>query len=117
MRVDVERARALCGTTDAGTNLLQLTRAAEKLGFAVRAAKAPTWDVLLECPTPLIAQIDVMLGDPPEKCGQLVVVRSITRDGVDFIETSVGPRHLSRPDFEAIWTRAVVIFQPPQSGR
>ena len=108
--VDVARARELCGTTEKGTNLLQLTKAAEQLGFATRAAKAPSWDVLEDAfakTGPLIAHVELDLGWG--KVGQFVVVTAMPKDGIDYVETSVGPCHATRAEFELVWTHNIVL--------
>jgi ATP-binding cassette subfamily B protein len=114
--LDLHRARGLCGTTTRGTNLAGLRDGFEKVGFAVKAAKAPHCDVLESAFTktgPLVAHVEVELDDGggPYRTGQFVVVRSMD-DEIEFIETAVGPRRLSRDEFEDMWTGNILLVVP-----
>jgi ATP-binding cassette subfamily B protein len=111
--LDLERARGLCGTTMNGTSLAGLRDGFVKVGFAVKAAKAPHCDVLENAFTktgPLVAHVEVEL-DGPYRTGQFVVIRSMD-DEIEFIETAVGPRRLSRDEFEDMWTGNLLLVVP-----
>src|SRR5438128_12436509 len=66
--IGLERMRDLTGTDRVGANLLGLLRAAEQLGFAARAVRAP-YDALVEMPLPAIAHVRDRVGT-----GHFVVV-------------------------------------------
>src|SRR4051794_20073796 len=73
----LEQMRDLTGTDRTGASLLGLMRAAERLGFAARAVRAP-YEALMEAPMPAIAHLRV--GD--DGAGHFVVVHQAGRDRV-----------------------------------
>jgi ATP-binding cassette subfamily B protein len=102
--------RELAGTDRAGTNLLGLVRAAEKLGFSAKAVKGP-YEALFQVPLPAIAH--VRSADGME---HFVVLHRVSRKGVVVADPRRDIRNLSREEFCKCWTGYLLLVVPEQQA-
>jgi ATP-binding cassette subfamily B protein len=108
--ISVQRLRELTGTDRAGTNLLGLVRAAEKLGFSAKAVKGP-YEALSKVPLPAIAHVTT-----PEGLGHFVVLHRVRPNGVVIADPARGVRKLSREEFAQVWTGYLLVLVPEQAA-
>ena len=100
------RVRSLSGTDASGTSLLGLHRAAVTLGFEARGATGD-YDSLRTERLPCIAHVVV------EGAQHYVVVYEARDRRLKVGDPALGPRWLTREDFEGIWSqRAVLLLHP-----
>jgi ATP-binding cassette subfamily B protein len=102
----VHQLRELAGTDRAGTNLLGLVEAAEKLGFSARGVKGP-YEALPGVPLPAIAHTRT-----PEGLGHFVVLHRVTKAGVVVADPARGVQRLSRQQFCERWTGYLLLVVP-----
>src|SRR2546427_3446810 len=96
--IGLEQLRELAGTDRAGTNLLGLLRAAEKLGFSAKGVKG-SYDALPQVPLPAIAHVRT-----EEGLGHFVVLYRVKKDGVVVADPAQGIGKQSRKAFCQRWT-------------
>src|SRR5438132_7596500 len=106
--IGLEQLRKLTGTDLAGTNLLGLLRAAEKLGFSAKGVKGP-YEALPQVPLPAIAHVRT-----EEGLGHFVVLYRVKQDGVVVADPGQGIGKQSREAFCQRWTGYVLILVPEQ---
>ena len=95
-----------------GTDLLALSRLAERLGFETRGIRA-SYDEISMCTLPAIAHVRRRVGG-----GHFVVVDRWTPAQVLLADPGRGQRTLSRRAFSRRWTGYLLIIQPtPTNGR
>ena len=89
-----------------GTDLLTLSRLAERLGFRTRGVRA-SYDAIASCPLPVIAHVRRRFGS-----GHFVVVHRWTPGHVVVADPASGLRRLSRRAFCRRGTGYLLIVQP-----
>jgi ATP-binding cassette subfamily B protein len=104
VRVGREKLRDVSGTDRAGTTLLGLLKAGERLGFSCRAVKGP-YDALAALPLPAIAHTRT-----PQGLGHYVVLHRVTKRGVVVADPGRGIERLTRAEFEAKWTGNLLLL-------
>ena len=114
--VPLEQLRDLAGTDRIGTNLFGLRQAAEKLGFATKAAKAEP-QALHAVPLPAIAHVTNQDG-----LGHFVVLYRVASRFVVVADPASGVRRMSRAEFAQLWTGFLLLAVPeratlPAAGR
>lgn len=106
VRYGLETLRDLAGTDRAGTNLLGLVQAAERMGFAAKAVNGP-YEGLARIPFPAIAHVKTEQG-----YGHFVVLHRATRKGVTIADPGRGIEKLSREEFQKRWTGYLLLLAP-----
>jgi ATP-binding cassette subfamily B protein len=106
--VGLQQLRDLAGTDRAGTNLLGLLRAAEKLGFSARGVKGGYED-LPRAPLPAVAHLRT-----EEGLGHFVVLYRVRPGSVVVADPARGVRTLSREEFGRCWTGFLLLLVPAQ---
>jgi ATP-binding cassette subfamily B protein len=109
--IALQQLRELAGTDRAGTNLLGLLQAAEKLGFSARAVKGP-FEALPQMPLPAIAHVRT-----EENLGHFVVLHRATPRGVILADPARGICKLSPQQFGACWTGYLLLMVPETTAR
>ena len=104
--IGLEQLRELAGTDRAGTNLLGLLRAAEKLGFSAKGVKGP-YEALPQVPLPAIAHVRT-----EEGLGHFVVLYRVKQDEVVVADPAQGIGKQSREAFCQRWTGYLLILVP-----
>lgn len=104
--VALEQFRDLAGTDRAGTNLMGLVQAAEKLGFSARAVKGP-YEALHRVPLPAIAHVRT-----DEGLGHFVVLHRVSQRSVVVADPARAVEKLSRDDFCRKWTGYLLLLVP-----
>lgn len=94
-----------------GTDLLALSRIAERLGFQAQGIKA-SYDAIPSCTLPAIAHIRRRLGG-----GHFVVVQQWNSAHVVLADPAAGLRKLSRRAFSQRSTGYLLIIQPAPTPR
>ena len=93
-----------------GTDLLTLSRMAERLGFRARGVKA-SYDAISRCVLPAIVHLRSLLGG-----GHFVVIYSWTSAHVVIADPAAGMRRLSRRVLCRRSTGYILIIEPPRAG-
>ncbi|MCC6491624.1 MAG: peptidase domain-containing ABC transporter [Pirellulales bacterium] len=106
----LETMRELAGTDRAGTNLLGLVHAAERIGFAAKAVKGE-FEALDGAPLPAIAHVKTAEG-----YGHFVVLHRVRGDGVVVADPARGVASLSREAFCATWTGYLLLLTPDEAA-
>jgi ATP-binding cassette, subfamily C, bacteriocin exporter len=106
----LEQMRDLTGTDRQGANLLGMLRAAERLGFAARAVRAP-YEALLETPMPAIAHLHDKYG-----AGHFVVIHQARRDSVVVADPARGVGRRTREEFASQWGGNLLLLVPDPSA-
>jgi ATP-binding cassette subfamily B protein len=107
--VGLQQLRDLAGTDRAGTNLLGLVRAAEKLGFSARAVKGP-YEALAQVPLPAVAHVRTADG-----LGHFVVLHKVKAGAVVVADPARGVQTLPRAEFQGRWTGNLLLLAPEQT--
>ncbi|HVJ81742.1 MAG TPA: cysteine peptidase family C39 domain-containing protein, partial [Planctomycetia bacterium] len=105
-KVSLERLREVCGTDRAGTSLLGLRTAAERLGFAARCVQASP-ESLEALPLPALAHVKRADGR-----GHYVTLHQVTKRGVIYADPAEGIMRKPRAGFEAEWTGVTMLAAP-----
>ncbi len=108
LSIGLEKARELTGTDRVGTNLLAVLQAAERVGFAARAAKGG-WDVLAGLPLPAILHVTIPDGV------HFVVVHAVRKDRILVADPAIGLEWIPRAEFERKWTGYLLVLVPKPS--
>src|SRR5262249_20897838 len=108
--LSLPQLRDLAGTDRAGTNLLSLVRAAERLGFSARGVKG-TYEDLARAPLPAIAHVK-----PADGLGHFVVLHRVRRRGVVVADPGRGVERLARAEFCRRWTGHLLLVVPEPQG-
>jgi ABC-type bacteriocin/lantibiotic exporter with double-glycine peptidase domain len=113
-RVSLARIRQLINTGLDGTSLRSICRAGDELGLATRSVKASR-EHLVAMPLPAIVHWDAY---------HWIVLVDVTRRHARVVDPAIGPRRLTRADFEKKWTGYAALFdytprleQAPESTR
>jgi ATP-binding cassette subfamily B protein len=106
----LQRLRDLTGTDRAGTSLMGLLQAAEKLGFSAKGVKGP-YEALPQVPLPAIAHVH-----NEEGLGHFVVLHRVTQRAVVLADPARGVRALSRDEFCGLWTGSLLLLVPEQNA-
>jgi ATP-binding cassette subfamily B protein len=106
VRVGIQRLRDLAGTDRAGTNLLGLVGAAEKLGFSATAVKGP-YDALRHVPLPAVAHIHT-----DEGMAHFVVLFRAGKRTVVIGDPARGVVKLPAEKFRDQWTGYLLLMTP-----
>jgi ATP-binding cassette subfamily B protein len=103
--IGLQQLRDLTGTDRAGTTLLSLLRAAERLGFAAQGAKG-TYEALRDLPLPVIAHVN--------RGGErhFVVLYRVGKRGAVVADPAGGVERLSRDEFCKRWTGYLLVLVP-----
>lgn len=104
--VSRQQLREMTGTDRAGTNLLGLFQAAERLGYAPQAVKAP-YEGLCAAPLPVIAHVTGEGGG-----GHFVVVYRAGPRGVVVADPAHGVGRWSRDEFVRRWSGHLLLAAP-----
>jgi ABC-type bacteriocin/lantibiotic exporter with double-glycine peptidase domain len=111
-RVPLARIREHAGTNGAGSTILGLIEAAERLGFAAKGVKG-VYESLAAVPKPAVAHLD--LGGALQ---HYVVLYRVTRRGVTVMDPADGRVHrLSASEFRARWTGILLLLVPAPGFR
>jgi ABC-type bacteriocin/lantibiotic exporter with double-glycine peptidase domain len=110
-RIDYDNLCDVAAVDRNGTDLLALSRIAERLGFRAQGIKA-SYDTIPTCRLPAIAQIRHRVGD-----GHFVVIHRWTSTHVVLADPAVGLRKLSREAFCRRSTGYLLVIQPPPTPR
>jgi ATP-binding cassette subfamily B protein len=110
LRLSVGRIREMAGTDTRGTNLLALRETAQRLGFSAKGAEGD-YEALLEIPLPVVVHVRIGSLD------HFVVVHRVGRKRVLIADPARGLRRMSREEFEAIWTRVLLLLEPTEGIR
>lgn len=103
--VEESRVRSLVPLGHGGANLASLARAAESLGFGTHAVRICA-EQLPSVRCPAIAHL----------ADDHYVVLCDTIDRVTIADPACGVRELSRSDFAASWSGALLLVLPPRGG-
>jgi len=104
--IGLQRMRDLAGTDCAGTNLLGLVQAAERLGLSARGVKG-SYDDLPHVPLPAVAHVQT-----EEGLGHFVVLHRVRKDAVIVADPARGIERLSRDEFCRRWTNLLLVVVP-----
>ncbi len=108
-------SRDLMATKGAGTSLLDLKLAAQSVGFEAKAVKpeagADPWDVLTRVQTPAIAHLELSNGS-----GHFLVVYEVKATSVQVADPARGLRVVSKDEFLAQWTGALLLVSARGQG-
>lgn len=99
-KVSLARIRQLCHTATDGTSLKALCRAATELGLAARAVKTSTRN-LSRMPLPAIVHWEN---------NHWMVLYDVRDAYVKVADPALGPRKISRPEFETKWSGHAALF-------
>jgi ABC-type bacteriocin/lantibiotic exporter with double-glycine peptidase domain len=105
-RIDYDNLCEEAAVDRQGTDLLALSRIAERLGFRAQGIKA-SYDAIPKFTLPAIAHIRRRIGD-----GHFVVIHRWTSTHVVLADPAVGLRKLSRRAFCRRSTGYILIIQP-----
>jgi ATP-binding cassette subfamily B protein len=108
--VVLQQLRDLTGTDRAGTNLLGLARAAERLGFSARGVKG-SYEALPLAPLPAVAHLRT-----DEGLGHFVVLHRVRKDAVVVADPARGVEKVSRDVFCRHWTGYLLLLVPEKAG-
>ena len=96
--VGLEQMRDLTGTDRSGTNLRGMMQAAEKLGFAAKAVKAP-YEALSQLPLPAIAHVKTT-----DALGHFVVLFRASKNSSVIADPARGVHRIGREEFCRRWS-------------
>lgn len=100
----------LVGTDSSGTNLLVLSRAAERLGFCTQGMKG-TYDAIASVTLPAIVHLLSRTGR-----GHFVVLHRWNSRGVIVADPAVGIREIPRVEFCDSWTGYLLTVLPARDA-
>ena len=107
MSMSVARIRQYAGTDKKGTNVLGLTKAAQKLGFEAKGVKGD-WVSLFKIPKPAIAHVIVN-----ENLQHYVVILDVSKRYIKVMDPYDGEfRKIPHEEFMNLWTGALVLLIP-----
>jgi ATP-binding cassette subfamily B protein len=112
--IGLEETRELTGTDRQGTTLLDLARAAEKIGFAAKPVRA-AYEALPHLPLPAVAHVR-----NPDGRGHFVVLYQAGKSRVVTGNPARGVEKLSREEFCGRWSGNLLLCVPerlPAPGR
>jgi HlyB family type I secretion system ABC transporter len=104
--IGLEQLRELTGTDRAGTNLLGLLGAAEKLGFSAKGVRG-TYEALALAPLPAIAHVKT-----DEGLGHFVVLHRVKKSKVIVADPARGVEKLGRGEFCRRWSGFLLVLVP-----
>ena len=107
LKLPISRIRQMAGTDKKGTNALGLIKAAEKLGYSVKAVRGAS-DSLMKIPLPAIAHVVVK-----EVLQHYVVIYKADEKNITYMDPGDGEMHKkSIADFEKEWTGVLILMVP-----
>ncbi|MEK4849012.1 peptidase domain-containing ABC transporter [Paenibacillus sp. FSL H7-0756] len=113
LKIPISRVREAAGTDNQGTSAYGLVKAAEQLGFTVKAVKGNQESFFGEYPLPAIAHVvvdGILL--------HYVVIHKVTRKEIILADPSKGIVRLKPDEFFQMWTGVLILMVPtPQFKR
>lgn len=110
LKLPLARVREMASTDRAGTNVLGIIEAAEKMGLTARAVKG-SYEALPGAPTPAIAHVILK-----KKIYHFVVLVSVGKYRIRYMDPAHGSIvAISHEAFRQIWTGILVILSPSAS--
>jgi ATP-binding cassette subfamily B protein len=106
--VGLQHLRDLTGTDRAGTNLMGLVRAAERIGLSAKGARG-SYDSLAHIPLPAVAHVR-----NEEGLGHFVVLYRVRKDSVVMADPARGIETLACEEFCRRWTGNLLLVVPGQ---
>lgn len=107
LELPISRIRQLSGTDQKGTNILGLTRAAEKIGFDAKGVRGDK-ECLSKIPLPAIAHINVQ-----NRFHHFVVLYKVSDNQVRIMDPGPGKcKQINLQEFLLQWTGVLVILMP-----
>jgi ABC-type bacteriocin transporter len=107
LQFPISKIRELAGTDQKGTSALGLVRAAEALGFNVRAVQAEPESLFEEFPLPAIAHVVI-----DEMLLHYVVIHKINREEIVIADPAKGIVTYTPDQFYKIWTGVLILMVP-----
>jgi ATP-binding cassette subfamily B protein len=104
--IDLQKLRSVAGTDRAGTNLIGLMQAAERIGLQARAVRGP-YEALGSISLPVIAHVQNERG-----LGHFVVVYQANAKRTVIADPEKGVLKLAPADFQKTWTGNVLLVSP-----
>lgn len=99
--------REAAGTDNQGTSAYGLVKAAEQLGFTVKAVKGSQESFFGEFPLPAIAHVVV-----DSTLLHYVVIHKVTRTEIILADPSKGIVRLKPDEFFQMWTGVLILMVP-----
>jgi ABC-type bacteriocin/lantibiotic exporter with double-glycine peptidase domain len=93
-----------------GTDLLALSHAAQRLGFATRGVRVRS-DALGACPLPALAHLRLRLGG-----GHFVLLEGVSDARVTLFDPARGRRDISRRAFSRRFSGYLLLVEPLSTG-
>lgn len=107
LKIPISKLREVAGTDKKGTNVLGLIKAAEELGFTVKAVKGDNTSFFQQFPLPAIAHCIIN-----QQLLHYVVIHKITKKGVVVADPAKGVVKYTPEEFFQIWTGVLVLLVP-----
>lgn len=106
--VPMSKLRQYCATSQKGTSILGMLKAAQKLGFYAKAFKAKDTSVIKE-----ITQFPIIVHIVNEDgYGHFIVIKKVQKDKVYFFDPAKGESAVLYSAFEKMWTKNMVVLYP-----
>ncbi len=110
LQLPLSRVREMASTDRAGTNVMGIIEAAEKMGLTARGVKGP-FEALPGAPLPSIAHVILR-----KRMGHFVVLVSYGKRNIKYMDPAHGSIiKTSHEAFRQIWTGVLVIISPSAS--
>ena len=107
LKMPIARIRQYAFTDKQGTNVLGMTEAAQKLGFAARGVKGK-YESLKEVPKPAIAHVIIR-----EQLQHFIVIYKVTDKAIVVMDPSDGKLHKkTHEEFKKEWTGVLILMIP-----
>ena len=109
LKKTITKIREIAGTDTKGTNALGMVKAAEKVGFEAKVARAEEDELTAELPLPMIAHVNM------DGLLHYIVVYEVTENEIIVADPAEGIVSYEPEDFYEIWTGVLIFLSPTES--
>lgn len=110
LNIPISKIREAAGTDKNGTSVLGLVKAAETLGFAVKAVKADPFSLHEDLPFPAIAHVII-----DQKLLHYVVIHKANKRQIIVADPANGITEYTPEEFARIWSGVLILMVPTTS--